>query len=237
MNYREAHQQLTYLKSIDPYKKGLDNLLSEAKDRGTTYITASIHNSTQIAIPRDLEAALLDFNAMQLNSQWKQFYTDNGPSDYRMELHFVAIHFSPEKVNTREYERSKEIKTGTRQKEIRGRKQFDENGKPIMEDVFKTVHAEILETVQHKAVTVQAQAFLFAPGQSTPIAKQPIQTEFVFSNCFAKYRGDIEAVDDEAKQCLKNKALPFPSNEQMLFDSGEHIKEQFKSWAKSLRIP
>lgn len=236
-NFREAYNDLLYVRSIDAYKPGLDALIQEALNRGTTYVYVSLHNSTPYVIPRNLEDALLDFNTMQLNSQWTQFSTANRNSDYRIEFHFTQIAFSPDQVHTREFERTKEIKTGSRQKEIRGVKVFDDNGRPVMEDVYKTVHAKVFETTQNKNVAIQGVAMLFAPGQNSPISKQPIQTEFVFTNCFARYQGDIDAVESEYIPFFRNKALPFPSNEQMLYDSGEHLKTQFKSWVKDIKFP
>ncbi|MAO49162.1 MAG: hypothetical protein CL527_10840, partial [Aequorivita sp.] len=56
----------------------------------------------------------------------------------------------------------------------------------------------------------------------------PISSEFVFENVFAKYRGDERALTPEDRRLLNNYFIPFPNNEQMVFDAGTNIKERFK---------
>jgi len=54
----------------------------------------------------------------------------------------------------------------------------------------------------------------------------------LFENIFATYVGDERALDDNQKQLLNGQIVPFPSNEQMLFDAAEDVKLKLKSILK-----
>ncbi|OYU80384.1 MAG: hypothetical protein CFE23_09980 [Flavobacterium sp. BFFFF1] len=56
----------------------------------------------------------------------------------------------------------------------------------------------------------------------------PLASEFIFENQYATYRGDKRAVDAEYYTYFDHKVLPFPSNEQMVFDTGEDVKAKLK---------
>jgi hypothetical protein len=56
----------------------------------------------------------------------------------------------------------------------------------------------------------------------------PLSSEFIFENAFATFRGDERALTFEDRALLNNYFVPFPNNEQMVFDAGQDIKERFK---------
>ena len=53
-------------------------------------------------------------------------------------------------------------------------------------------------------------------------------TEFIFENIFARFRGDERALTEEDLQFIKYDFFPFPSNQQMVLDAGQEIKERLK---------
>ena len=57
----------------------------------------------------------------------------------------------------------------------------------------------------------------------------PLSSEFIFSNVYATYKGDKRACEQEYYNTFDKKAVPFPSNEQMVFDAGQDLKNQLKS--------
>jgi len=56
----------------------------------------------------------------------------------------------------------------------------------------------------------------------------PLESEFVFEHGYATYNGDRNALDDIYLGLIGKRAVPFPSNEQMIFDSGEDLKSKLK---------
>ena len=56
----------------------------------------------------------------------------------------------------------------------------------------------------------------------------PIASEYVFQHIYANYNGDKRALEDALLGYLGQRAVPFPSNEQMVYDSGEDLKLKIK---------
>jgi hypothetical protein len=56
----------------------------------------------------------------------------------------------------------------------------------------------------------------------------PISSEFVFQHVFATSRGDKRALETTLLPFLNNQRVPFPSEEQMIYDTGEDLKMQLK---------
>ena len=56
----------------------------------------------------------------------------------------------------------------------------------------------------------------------------PIDSEFIFENFYGRVNGDRRALNEDDIQLLGNRAVPFPSNEQMVFDTGEDLKLKLK---------
>jgi hypothetical protein len=61
-------------------------------------------------------------------------------------------------------------------------------------------------------------------------------SEFVFENLYGQFQGDARVLNDDQKQWLRNRAVPFPSNERMLIDASEEVKAQLKGIIKRNQI-
>ncbi|WP_238568455.1 hypothetical protein [Algibacter lectus] len=57
----------------------------------------------------------------------------------------------------------------------------------------------------------------------------PVDSGFNFQNIYATYRGDKRALTTEDLQLIRSRKVPFPINEQMIFDTGEDLKLQLKN--------
>ncbi|MEO1486973.1 MAG: hypothetical protein AAFU57_14605 [Bacteroidota bacterium] len=56
----------------------------------------------------------------------------------------------------------------------------------------------------------------------------PLATEFIFEHVYANYKGDKRALENDLIALLDLAAVPFPTNEQMVYDAGEDIKVRLK---------
>jgi hypothetical protein len=56
----------------------------------------------------------------------------------------------------------------------------------------------------------------------------PLTSEFTFNHVYAKFRGDKRACEENYYPFFDKRELPFPSNEQMVFDTGEDLKAKLK---------
>jgi len=56
----------------------------------------------------------------------------------------------------------------------------------------------------------------------------PLASESVFRNDYATYKGDKRATEEAYYSYFNRKLVPFPSNEQMVYNTGEDLKLRLK---------
>ena len=228
VNYRRAYDDLVYLDQLTPNYKDVRKLMDEAKFKGTDFIHVYTKNETKIIIPTDLQTALLDFSTYGLNDKWTVYHSNkqkNTTYDYAMLVNFRQINISPEQLKEKEFVNEREIVDGKKKLlDARGRVVKDSLGKDVMVDNIKVVKIKINEFRQFKSAQVVAKVDYLDLNTNQMIQTFPISSEFVFENIYAKYRGDLRAIEKEYQQYFRNRPVPFPSNEQMVYDTGEDLK-------------
>lgn len=232
MNIRRAYEDLGYLNQITPNYKDVPELMKVARRKGSDYVSVFTKNETNMMIPARLERDLLDFSTYGLNDQWTVYHSNRQPDveyDFAIIVNFRQINISPERVDRKEFSKQKEIKVGRKKKVVRDRVVLDSLGNPVYVDVFKTVKCRVWETIQSKATQVTAKVDYIDFKNNQLLQTFPISSEFVFENRYAIYRGDKRAIGNDYLPLFNQKALPFPSNEQMVFDTGEDLKAKLKN--------
>lgn len=233
---RTAHQDLTQLNRINPNYKNVNQLLEEAHFKGTDFILVNLINDTPIAIPRRLEDDLLNFNALGLNNFWTVYHTQKDTKiryDMQMLIRFRSIEVSPEQIKERIVIKEKEIKDGfTYVYDNKGNVKKDSLGNDIKKDKYIKIRSEVLEVTQHKAARVSAQVDFIDLRNNQLINSFPIASEFVFENFFATFKGDKRALETPYTDWINRRFIPFPSSEQMIYDSSEDLKQKIKTIVK-----
>ncbi len=236
MNARRAYEDLVYLNEISASYKDVNTLINEAKFQGTDFVQVYTKNETKMVIPVNLNNALLDFSTYGLDDKWTEYHggkQKNINYDYGLSIAFKQINISPEQVKEREFQVEKEIIDGKKkQLDSRGRVMKDSLGKDIMIDNIKVVKALINEVRQFKTVQVVAKIDYINLNSNQLLESFPLSSEFVFENIYAKMRGDKRAVDPKYLPNFRNGPVPFPNNQQMVFDTGEDLKNQLKNIIK-----
>tara|TARA_R110002074_G_scaffold611_2_gene3386 strand:+ start:1422 stop:2603 length:1182 start_codon:yes stop_codon:yes gene_type:complete len=237
---RQAYSELSYLERISPNYENTRDLLSEAHERGKDRILVSILNNTQQVIPQRLEAELLNFDTYGLNKFWSEYHANKVPNlnyDYAMHLNLKQIDVSPERVNQREFLREKEVVDGWEyEKDRNGNVVKDSLGNDIKYEKIIKVRGRLYETIQTKSAQVIADVVYIDAQSNQPVDTFTIDSGFVFEHIFARYKGDKRALNKADRQLINNRLLPFPSNEQMVFDTGEDLKLQLKGIINSYAI-
>lgn len=230
---REAYNTLDYLEGINPNYEDTRELLEEAHQRGTAYVSVTIANQTQQIIPQQLEVDLLNFDTYGLNKFWTVYHANmikDVVYDYSMQLQLKRINISPEHVKERVIVREKEIVDGWEyQLDTNGNVAKDSLGNDIKIDKIVTVKARYKEFTQTKSTQVIADVVYVDLKSKTLLDTFTIDSEFVFQNLFASVRGDRRALKSSDVTTLRNKRIPFPTNEQMVYDTGEDLKFKLKN--------
>ena len=231
-DYRQAYDELKYLNEINPGYYNTVAKMEEAYQKGLDYVKVEVNNDTEQIIPKRLEEELLDFNTYGINNFWTTFHSSpikNVKYDYAMQLDFREINISPERVNETQIIREKRIKDGFEYVlDQNGNVAKDSLGNDIKVDKFKTVKCDFYRFTQLKTAQIGAKVN-FKDLQSGQIVNSyPLSSEFIFEHIYANYQGDRRALDNDLVALLDLAAVPFPSNEQMVYDAGEDLKARLK---------
>jgi len=231
-NSREAYDVFSYIESINPNFEDVRSLMTEAHIKGMDYILVSIQNHTQQIIPQQLEAELLDFNTYGLNQFWTTYHAHTDQSityDFAMQLQLKQINISPERINERHLVREQTIVDGWEYELDRaGNVKKDSLGNDIKVDKFVNVKARFKEIVQTKSAQVIADVVYSDLKQNLTIDTFTIDSGYIFENVFGTYKGDKRALTRDDRTLLNQRQVHFPSDEQMVFDTGEDLKLQLK---------
>ena len=230
---REAYDDLAYLDKLNPNYNDVRSLMDQAQFRGTDFILVSTKNDTQMVIPVRLQDDMLDFSTYGINDKWTVYHNkkqSNITYDFAMIVNFREIKISPEQVREKQFIKEKQIKDGTKPLlDSNGVQVKDSDGKPMVVDVMKTITASVYEFTQYKSVQTTAKVEYMDLNSKQLIDAYPLSSEFVFSYIYANYNGDKRACEQDYYQYFDRRAVPFPTNEQMVYDSGEDLKAKLKT--------
>ena len=232
MDFRKAFDDFTYLNQINPNFKDINELLKEAKFKGSDYVLVSTKNETNMIIPVRLQNDLLDFNTYGLNDKWTIYHNaeqDGIRYDFGVRIRFREVVISPEQIKEKEFIKERRIKDGQKKLiDANGKEVLDEKGKVVFVDNWKDVTVKINEVKQFKSCMIVAKVDYSNWTTNQLLQSFPLSSEFIFENVYANYKGDRRAADDSYFPNFDKKTVPFPTNEQMIFDTGEDLKNKLK---------
>jgi hypothetical protein len=231
-DYRNAYRDFEYLNELSPGFADSREKMDEAHIKGLDYVKVNMVNDTEQIVPERLEEELLNFNTYGLNDQWTQYHTNPLAEvnyDYEMEVAFRAINISPEQIQEKQIIKEKQIKDGVEVLvDADGRVVKDSLGNEIKVDRFRTVSCNFYQFTQLKSAQVTGNVSYIDLQKKQQLNSYPISSEFVFEHVYANYNGDKRALDNDLVPLLNRVAVPFPSNEQMVYDAGEDLKSRLK---------
>lgn len=237
---REAYDIFNYIDRINPNFEETRSLITEAHQKGMDYVHVSILNQTQQIIPQRLEDELLDFNTYGLNQFWTTYHANPDKSlnyDFAMQLQLKQINISPERINEREILREQEIIDGWKyQLDRAGNVMKDSLGNDIKIDKIINVKARFIEVLQTKSAQVIADVVYTDLKQKQVIDAFTIDSGFIFENFFGRYKGDKRALNSEDRNLLRQSQVHFPSDAQMVLDTGNDLKMKLKKIISSYRL-
>jgi hypothetical protein len=232
LNYRKAYEDLLYINKLNAGYKDVASLTEMALQKGTDYVFVYTKNETNMVIPTRLQNDMLDFSTFGLNDRWTVYHSAKAKGldyDYSMVVNFRSILISPEQVKEKEFIKERQVKDGVKNAyDVNGNLIKDNAGNPVKVDNMITVKAQIYEFRQFKSVQVTAKVDYIQNKSNQLIDTFPLASEYVFDYVYANYNGDKRACDDAYLQNFGRKSVPFPSNEQMIYDSGEDLKAKLK---------
>ena len=98
-----------------------------------------------------------------------------------------------------------------------------------MIDNLVNATVRIYEIRQFKSCQITAKVDYVDNNTNQQLESFPIISEFIFENIYATYKGDRRAADDNYYGNFDKKIVPFPTSEQMVYDTGEDLKAKINS--------
>jgi hypothetical protein len=231
---RQAYDELQKVKSYNGTYQDTDQLLSKAKEMGTTYVVFKMKNVTGIPLPPNFEDELTKISLNDLNSQWVQYHAKEIKGmnyDYTILLNMKNINVSPEGIKETVVTETKTIEDGFNYLyEADGRTlKKDAEGKPIKVPIIKTISCNVVESYQSKKAIIAGSLDYINNANGQLIKTDPIASENFFENRAVVPVGDINALKPESKGRLGGQPMPFPPNFDMLLRAGAVLKDMTKN--------
>ncbi|EAR15824.1 MULTISPECIES: hypothetical protein [Robiginitalea] len=232
-DYRQAYDDFRYLEEINPGYGDTRDLMEQARIKGLDYVKVTMINDTQQIVPARLEEELLNFNTYGLDDLWTTYHTnpvDEVEYDYEMQVAFRDIVISPERVNEKQFIQERQIPDGKQfLLDEEGNVVKDSLGNKIEVDRFRSVRCNFYQFTQQKTAHVNGNVNFIDLHTRQSLNSYPLASQFVFEHVYANYDGDRRALDNDLVALLDLAAVPFPSDEQMVYDAGEDLKARLKN--------
>ncbi|MGO4819116.1 hypothetical protein [Flavobacterium sp. W22_SRS_FP1] len=230
--FRRVYDDLNYLNQINPNYKDVIKLMEEVQFKGTDFVSVSLNNETNMMLPIRLQNDLLDFDAFKMNDKWTAYHNQLQKGidyDFQLIVNFRRIDVSPEQLKEKEIIIERKIKDGLKTLiDKNGKVVKDSLGNPKKIDDFKTIRVRIYEFNQFKSCQITAQVDYVNAKNNQLLESFALSSESVFENTYATYKGDKRASDDSYYSYFDKRGLPFPTNEQMVYNTAEDLKDKLK---------
>ena len=233
LDFRQAFNIFQDIEDINPNYQNVRQLMEVAHNKGTDFVLVDMVNDTQKTIPTRLEDDLLNFSTYGLNNLWTVYHNnaiDKVNYDYNMRVNLRNIILSPEQIKERQIIKEKQVADGKKNLlDGNGNQVKDSIGNSIQIDKLVTVRCEYYESTQFKSVQVSGNVEYVNLNTKQLVDAFPITSQFIFEHVFATSQGDRRALETILLPFLNNRRVPFPTEEQMIYDTGENLKQQLKN--------
>ncbi|MDP5157628.1 MAG: hypothetical protein NWQ07_03510 [Flaviramulus sp.] len=239
LDFRDAYNNLRDLEDINPNFKDVRYLMDVAHNKGVDFVLVDMVNDTRKVIPTRLENDLLNFSSYGLNNFWAVYHgtpEENIAYDFNMRVNLRDIKISPEQIKERQVIKEKQVADGKIDLIENGRVVKDSLGNAIKIDNMKTVRCEYYEFTQFKATQVTGNVEYVNLKTNQLVDAFPVTSEFVFQHIYATSNGDRRALETNLIPFLERRAVPFPTEEQMIYDTAEDLKLQIKNIINSYTL-
>ncbi len=238
-NARRAFAEFERAQSIYPGYEDVLRYLEIAEMRGKTHALFYIENNSGMVIPEFFDAEIRKVTLSDLNTRWINFDTwenENIDYDHFLVLNITEIAFSPETINNNSYSVLEEVQDGLRYElDQNGNVKKDSLGNDIRVPNIITVSAEITETRQLKTALVSGSLDFYETETDQLIRTDNISVEAIFDHKYARYSGDSRALSVDLQRVVRGDRVPFPSNEAMMMDATQLLKDKSKAIIRANR--
>lgn len=224
-SYRQAWFELSKVREYSSRFPDVDRLMDEARYKGMSRALVSVNNHTHLNLPEEYTNALLTVDP-RLDNQWVEFHfrdlDEQLHFDYFLQVNLRMIAVSPDRVSEKERMVRKQKEDGFEYVlDARGNVKKDSLGNDIKTPKFKTLACTVIETLQQKEVLIEGDLEIFSWNPQRLLKREPLGSTTRFEHQSARAVGDLEALEATDRKLIETKAMPFPTDPEMIMRSSE----------------
>ena len=228
-SYRQAYAEFIRAKEYVGDYPGIDNKIMEAQYMGMSRVFVSVQNYSILKFPKDFEEDLLALDLPNLNSQWVEYHTLNLDTktqyDYYVNVNVRNIVVSPDQMMESDTVVKRDVEDGFSYKlDQRGNVMRDTSGNDIKIKKYKTLQCVLIERTQYKTCQITGDIEVIQVNPNKILKKDPMGAQSDFEHVSARALGDINALTAAQLERTKSKAVPFPSDIEMVIRCSESLK-------------
>ncbi|MBU1012441.1 MAG: hypothetical protein KKG99_05505 [Bacteroidetes bacterium] len=209
----------------------IDDLLQEAKFNGISRVMVQIKNMSQYNFQPEFIERITSGNISQLNSDWVQFFFDDSDEqidfDYLTIVNLLNIQVSPDDTKTTDRIHKKNVEDGFDYiLDAKGNVKKDTLGNDIKIKKIKEIQCAVVETAQVKEARLDGEIELYELYPvNRLVRKEPIGAQNIFRHLSYRAIGDVNALDSETQRKINAKPVPFPRDEELIYDNAIKVQE------------
>jgi hypothetical protein len=229
-NYRQAYYEFVRAKEYMGNYEGIDNKISDAKYLGMSRVLITLQNKSLIKFDKEFEEDLLSLNLPVLNSEWVEYHTQdldqNIQYDYFVNVNVRNIIVSPDQTMQKDTVVKKDVEDGYNyQLDKKGNVMKDTLGNDIKTKKYKSLQCALIETIQSKTCQINGDVEVIQSNPNKVLKKDPLGAQSDFEYVSARALGDVQALSQAQIEKTKSKAVPFPSDMEMVLRCSDALKQ------------
>jgi hypothetical protein len=237
-SYRQAYNEFIRAKEYVGNYDGIDNKIDDAKYLGMSRVLITLQNKSLIKFDQEFEQDLLSLDLPRLNSEWVEYHTkdlnQNTQYDYFVNVNVRNIIVSPDQTMQKDTVVKKEVEDGfSYQLDKKGNVMKDSLGNDIKTKKYKTLQCALIETIQSKACQINGDVEVIQVNPNKVLKKDPLGAQSDFEYVSARALGDIQALSQAQIEKTKSKAVPFPSDMEMVLRCSDALKQAINGAVQS----
>ncbi len=228
-SHRLAWNNLLKVKEYAGDYKDVNHLLEESRFNGISRVLVTVNNRTHLNLAPEFIQQLLTVDARRLDNHWVEYYyKDLDESilfDYYAVINLLVISVSPDQVKENDRVIRKRIDDGFEYvKDARGNVVKDSLGNDIKVPKYRDLFCTLIESTQLKTVAIEGDIEILSENPRRLLKREPLGAFTSFEHKSARAVGDIDALDEDTKKLLESKAVPFPSEPEMIYRTADAMR-------------
>jgi hypothetical protein len=237
-SYRQAYYEFVRAKEYVGTYEGIDSKIDDAKYLGMSRVLITLQNKSQIKFDQEFEEDLLSLDLPRLNSEWVEYHTldldQNTQYDFYVNVNVRNIMVSPDQTMQKDTVVKKDVEDGfSYQLDKKGNVMKDSLGNDIKTKKYKTLQCALIETIQSKDCQINGDIEVIQVNPNKMIKKDPLGARSDFEFVSARALGDTQALSQAQIEKTKSKAVPFPSDMEMVLRCSDALKQAINGAVQS----